>query len=58
MAFDELALVELFDQSTVLLAGMTWLDWCCLQGRVFAEREKVIARLRAILTRLKHLGIK
>jgi Ser/Thr protein kinase RdoA (MazF antagonist) len=58
LSLDELALVELFDQGTVLLAGMTWLDWCCLQGRSFSERGKVVLRLRSILDRLRHLGMK
>ncbi len=52
----ELALVELFDQTAVLLSGMTWLDWICLQGRVFEDRDKVIGRLRAIAARLKVLA--
>jgi Ser/Thr protein kinase RdoA (MazF antagonist) len=51
----ELALVELFDQTGVLLNGLTWLDWHCLQGRVFDERAKVIGRLQRILARLQVL---
>jgi len=35
LTLNELALVELYDQSAVLLSGMTWLDWHCLQGREF-----------------------
>jgi hypothetical protein len=54
----ELALVELFDQSAVLLGGMTWLDWHCLQGRIFDDREKVLARLQTILGRLVKLAEK
>ncbi len=52
----EQALVEVFDQTGVLLSGMTWLDWICLEGRVFDEREKVIARLRTIVGRLENLA--
>jgi Ser/Thr protein kinase RdoA (MazF antagonist) len=56
----ELALVELFDQTAVLLNGLTWLDWHYLQGRVFDERQKVIERMKQILNRLQvlvsHLG--
>ena len=52
----ELALVELFDRTAVLLSGMTWLDWHCLQGREFEDREKVIGRLREIVSRLKVLS--
>ena len=52
----ELAMIELFDQSGVLLSGMTWLDWHLLQGRVFKNREGVLARLRSIAVRLKNLA--
>lgn len=52
---DECVLLELFDRSGVLLSGMTWLDWVCLRGRQFSNREKVIARLESILSRLEHL---
>jgi Ser/Thr protein kinase RdoA (MazF antagonist) len=58
LALAELALVELFDQSAVLLGGMTWLDWHCLEGRTFDDREKVLARLRTILGRLEVLARK
>jgi Ser/Thr protein kinase RdoA (MazF antagonist) len=52
----ELALVEVFDQTAVLLSGLTWLDWICLQGRIFEDRPKVIGRLEAILARLRVLA--
>lgn len=52
----ELALVELFDQSAVLLGGMTWLDWVCLEGRKFEDHAKVLARLQTILGRLEVLA--
>lgn len=55
LALAELALVELFDQSGVLLGGMTWLDWQ-LQGRTFDDREKVLTRLQTILGRLEVLA--
>jgi Ser/Thr protein kinase RdoA (MazF antagonist) len=51
----ELAMIELFDQSGVLLSGMTWLDWLLLQVRVFKDREPVLARLRSITGRLRNL---
>jgi Ser/Thr protein kinase RdoA (MazF antagonist) len=54
----ELALVEVFDQTGVLLSGMTWLEWHCLDGRTFDDREKVIARLRTIVDRLKNLALR
>ncbi len=52
----ERALVELFDQTVVLLSGMTWLDWLWVEGRVFEDREKVLGRLRAITARLNVLA--
>ncbi len=55
LAAAELVLVELFDQTAVLLNGLTWLDWHCLQGRVFDDRDRVIARLQGILARLRVL---
>lgn len=56
LALSELALVALFDQSAVLLGGMTWLDWVCLEGRTFDDREKVLERLRKIVARLEMLA--
>ena len=58
LALSELALVELFDQSAVLLGGMTWLDWHCLEGRTFDDRERVLGRLRTMLGRLDVLARK
>lgn len=55
LALSELALVALFDQSAVLLSGMTWLDWVCLEGRTFDDREMVLTRLRTIVRRLEAL---
>ena len=51
----ELMLIQVFDRGTVLLAGMTWLDWTVLQKRPIADRERVIVRLRNILDRLERL---
>jgi Ser/Thr protein kinase RdoA (MazF antagonist) len=56
LTFDELALIELFDRSQVLLGGMTWLDWQLLQGRHFSNRPAVIARLEQIRERLERLA--
>jgi Ser/Thr protein kinase RdoA (MazF antagonist) len=52
----ELALLEVFDQTAVLLSGLTWLDWVCLQGRTFEDRVKVIGRLQTIVARLRALA--
>lgn len=55
LSFDERASVEIFDRSAVLLNGLTWLEWVCLRGRVFPERERVIARMRDITQRMERL---
>lgn len=52
----ELTLVELFDQSGVLLSGMNWLDWHVFQGRGFQNREAVLARLSFIAARFRNLA--
>jgi Ser/Thr protein kinase RdoA (MazF antagonist) len=57
LSLDELALVGLFDRSSVVLSGMTWLDWHCLEGREFADQNKVLARLRAIVGRLLEFSL-
>lgn len=51
LSLDELALVGLFDRSSVLLSGMTWLDWICIQRREFSDRTKVLSRVKAIVRR-------
>jgi len=51
----ELALVEAFDRSTVLMAGLNWIDWIYMQRRVFENRDAIPGRLREILGRLELL---
>jgi Ser/Thr protein kinase RdoA (MazF antagonist) len=55
LAPDELRLVMAFDRSTVLLGGLQWLQWICLEGRVFSDRGAVLARLDEFLARMNHL---
>ena len=52
----ELALIELFDQSGLLLSGMNWLDWHLVNKRTFANRDGVLARLTSIAARLQRLA--
>ena len=52
----ERRLVHTFDESTVLLSGMNWLRWICLEQRRFEQPAEVIARLDEIVTRLAHLA--
>jgi homoserine kinase type II len=48
----ERRLVTAFDVSGVLLSGMNWLRWICLQERRFEHPAQVLARLDEILLRL------
>jgi Ser/Thr protein kinase RdoA (MazF antagonist) len=52
---DELQLVQLFDRSATLLSGLTWLDRYFLQGVSIPQPERVLQRLRQILSRLRVL---
>lgn len=52
----ELALVDAFDRSTVLMSGLNWIDWIYHQRRVFESYDAIAARLDEILARLEHVG--
>lgn len=52
----EKILVELFDNSGVLLSGLTWLDWVCVEKRAFERPERVIDRLEQIVSRMERLA--
>lgn len=54
----ERRLVTVFDESSVLLSGLQWLEWIYLQQREFANRAAVLARLDTILTRLRLLAVR
>ncbi len=49
---NERSLVRIFDESTVLLSGMNWLEWLYVQHRHFDDRPRILARLDETLTRL------
>jgi len=51
----ELSLMSAFDSSTVLMAGLNWIDWIYRQRRVFDNRDAVLQRLDDIISRLEHL---
>jgi Ser/Thr protein kinase RdoA (MazF antagonist) len=48
----ERRLLDVFDASEVLLSGMNWLRWICLERRRFDPPDRVLARLDEILSRL------
>lgn len=55
---NELALVETFDRTAVLISGLQWLEWICLEQREFADRQAVLARVSECLARLQVLANK
>lgn len=57
LSIDERGLVELFDRSSVLLSGLSWLEWRVLEGRRFDDPAAVVARLRRIAERLARLPV-
>lgn len=52
----ERGLLELFDRSAVLLSGLTWLEWKCLERRRFERPETVLSRLATIVERMERLA--
>lgn len=52
----EVSLVYAFDRSTVLMAGLNWIDWIYRERRDFDHREAIPPRLDEILARLEHLA--
>lgn len=58
LSLDELKLLPAFDESGVVLSGMTWLDWILVERRQFGNAPQVIERLQTVLRRLKQLRLK
>lgn len=56
LSCEEAILVRVLDRSGVLLSGMTWLTRRFLEGRPFAQPERVIERLERIAGRLKSIA--
>lgn len=51
---DERPLVECFDRSAVLMAGLNWLQWIYADHRQFPDPTAVIQRIDEILGRLEY----
>lgn len=51
----EVSLTLVFDCSTVLMAGLNWIDWIYRQRRVFESHDAVCRRLDDIILRLQCL---
>ena len=53
----EFKAIALFDQSGVLLSGISWLRWIDQEKRDFeAERPRIMERIQGILRRLERLS--
>jgi homoserine kinase type II len=48
----ECALLEAFDRSQLLLAGINWVEWVFAGGRTFPDPEALVKRMEHILARL------
>jgi homoserine kinase type II len=53
LSADEWKLAQALDEANVILAGLNWLDWICVQGRTFESYDAVYARLDEMLVRLE-----
>jgi len=51
----EARLVEVLDMSSVLLSGITWIEWIFVEHRLFEDIDAVCDRLEENLVRLGHL---
>lgn len=49
-------LIEVFDESGLLLGGGNWVEWVMIQRQVFPDRDAVESRLKVILRRLTSLA--
>ena len=58
LSADERQLVVAYDRSTVLLSGMNWLQWICVEQRVFDDGARVLQRLDETLLRLEHRNLR
>ncbi|MDP6553961.1 MAG: phosphotransferase [Pirellulaceae bacterium] len=52
---DEHLLIRAFDQSGVLMSGLSWLRWICVEGKKFDNQQHVLHRLDENLQRIEHL---
>jgi Ser/Thr protein kinase RdoA (MazF antagonist) len=55
LAESEQLLVQIYNESGMLLSGIHWLQWVFVDGRQFENRQAVLARFDEILSRLVRL---
>ncbi len=48
-------LIRVFDRSSVLMSGLSWLQWICVEGRRFEDQQRVLQRLDENLSRMEVL---
>jgi homoserine kinase type II len=48
----EETLVEAFDQSHLLMAGLQWIEWVYVDNRQFDDQAAILTRIDRLLTRL------
>lgn len=53
LLWEEKFLIDVLDEANVILAGLNWLQWICVEERTFPNMAAVFARLDAILSRLE-----
>lgn len=56
LSADEWRLAQVLNETNVILAGVNWLDWICVQGRSFDNYDAIYARLDDLLLRLETGG--
>jgi Ser/Thr protein kinase RdoA (MazF antagonist) len=49
----ERKLIDVLDGSSLLISGLNWTKWVCVDGRSFRDPEQVLARMRQLLSRLQ-----
>ncbi len=52
----DLRLINLIDDSSLVIAGLNWVRWLCVENRTFPNPTKVLERMQKILERLRRVG--
>ena len=53
LSTNEWKLAQTLDEANVILAGLNWFDWICVQGRKFENYDVIYTRLDEMLARLE-----
>jgi homoserine kinase type II len=56
LSSSERLLVQAFDRSTILMAGLNWVEWLFQERRAFEAAEKIPSRLDRLIERMEHLA--